>query len=85
MSRDLGDWTVVDSTNDTMTARKDSAQTVFVVSGCRMEDDYDEDGYCGSSGDFDAFTIDGREPTDEEADEYTDDLRTLIREIWDRA
>lgn len=38
-----------------------------------------DDGGTWLVGDFDSFTIDGREPTDEEADDYSDELRREIR------
>ena len=87
MSRDLSDWEVVDVSGGTWTFWKcvssDTGQRLtFVCVGVDLEDDYDEDGYCGTFGMFKSFRIDGREPTDEELDEYSDDLRALIRESY---
>lgn len=84
----LKNWQIENVAEDTMTfAKCVSSETgqrlTFVVSGCDTEDDYDEDtaGYRGTYGKFKSFTIDGREPTDDEADEHSDDLRRLIREV----
>lgn len=85
--RDLSDWVVADIQRDTITlwkcvSRDTGQRLVFVVEGCEYKADYDEDGYCGHYPNFDSFTIDGRESTDEEQDEHSDDIRALIRDIW---
>lgn len=85
--RDLSNWEVVDVTRDEMTfwntISSDAGQRLtFVCKGADLERDYDEDGYTGVIGIFKSFTIDGREPTTEEEDTYSDDIRELIRIVY---
>lgn len=58
----------------------DSGKSIaFVIRGARVEPCSDPDGPTHEAA-FDGFTIDGREPTEEEQDEHTDDLRAIV---WD--
>lgn len=52
---------------------------VFVVNGVRLENDGDEDGTFRTPA-FDSFTIDDEDPTAEQEDEYSDELRDAV---WD--
>lgn len=82
MRRDLSAWTVTNNLPPgTFTFKHDNG-LVFFIRGANLEDDYDDVGYTGAHGTFDSFTIDGREPTEEEKDEYSDDIRDLIYELY---
>jgi hypothetical protein len=77
-------WTVDDVDGNRIECRKvvalDPIQAIaFVIRGARVEPDTDPDGPSHSAA-FDSFTIDGREPSETEHDEYSDDLRAIV---WD--
>lgn len=81
-------WTVddvgVDSSGNRIECRKvvdiESGKAIaFVIRGARVEPSTDPDGPDFEPA-FDGFTMDGREPTEEEHDEYSDDLRAIV---WD--
>lgn len=82
--RELTDWTVEDwgsgrvGATMTFTKREPAGVRSFVVKGTGHAHD---DGWTG--GTFETFEIDGREPTDEECDEYSDELRAVIRDVYE--
>lgn len=79
-------WTVDLVDGDRVECRKvvdvDAGTSVaFIVSGARIEPDSDPDGPTHSAT-FDGFTIDGREPTEEEHDTFSDDLRAVVWDVF---
>lgn len=58
----------------------DTAKAIeFVIDGARIEPSSDPDGPTHEPT-FDSFRIDGRDPSVEEQDEHSDDLRAIV---WD--
>jgi hypothetical protein len=72
------DFVLVDNPGFNLVFSRDGH--TFVVKQPRWEADGDEDGIWHVVV-FDGFTLDDREPTDEESDDYTDDLRAAVREV----
>lgn len=77
-------WTVDDVAGDRIEARKvidlDEGKAIeFVIFGARIEPSTDPDGPTHEPA-FDSFRIDGRDPSEAEQDEHSDELRAIV---WD--
>lgn len=81
-------WTVddvgVDANGNRIEARKvvdvETGKAIsFVIFGARIEPSTDPDGPSHEAA-FDSFTIDGQDPTEEQSDDFYDDLRGIV---WD--
>lgn len=71
---------------DVVTCRKcvdiESGKSIeFVIAGGRTENEGDDSGTWLVAR-FDSFTIDGREPTEAEEEEFKDDLRGIVWDIF---
>lgn len=84
MGIDWDVWAVESDEGDRIECRKvvdveTGKSLAFVIRGARIEPGtgMDEPDFVPA---FDSFTIDGQDPTEEQADEFTNDLRAII---WD--
>lgn len=83
MSRiDWDIWTVDEVAGDRIEARKvidieTGKATEFVIFGARVEPSTDPEGPSHEPA-FDSFRIDGKDPTEEEQDVHSDDLRAIV-------
>lgn len=79
-------WTVDDTSGNKIECRKvvdvDTGKTIsFVIRGARVEPGSEPDGPDYEAA-FDSFSIDGEDPTEAEADEYLDDLRAIVWDVY---
>lgn len=79
-------WTVDDTSGDKIEARKvvdvETGKTIsFVIRGARVEPGSDPDGPTHEAA-FDSFSIDGEDPTEEQADEFTDEIRGIVWDVY---
>lgn len=82
MNIDWDVWAIDDDSGDKIECRKiidvETGKAIaFVVRGARIEPGSDPEGPSHEAA-FDSFTIDGEDPTEEQQDEFTDDLRAIV-------
>lgn len=86
MKVDWDIWTVDEVDGGRIEARKvvdlDAGTSIaFVIRGARIEPGTEPDGPDYEAA-FDRFTIDGEEPTEAQADEYIDEIRGIIWDVY---